>query len=693
MAFGGELLNGFYSLSDDVNKTRDGKVQEQEQGAVSEPLEELRLDMDDEELLALKKKWESAWEPYEKDILQLQSENEKYWVGQQHPGLQYRPTERPLTDNLIFESLETFLPLATKNNPEPNVQGDGTDEGTDQAKIAEKYLAFLSEKLVVKEAIKTVARYWATYLLGVGKIGWSYQENEISLTIPRPQRLILDPDATINYRMEYEGKYIGEVRKDTGDYLLERFAKKKVKPAEEGEPVEEGLENDEVYEGDVYTAIFEECKGKFGTEIQYQEWWTPKYVFWTLKKTVLGKNKNPHWNYQGKPQVTTNEMGQQQSIPTAPKNYFKQPKMPYIFLSVFNIGKHPHDDTTLVTQNLSKQDTINKRQRQIDKNVDWMNGGWAVSGERSGLTRDEATNAVDAARKGGGMWIPQGDVNAAIVRLTGTGLPSDIFQNLNDMRQEIRNSFGTAGTAPQSVKSEDTMGGKILLKTADGDRMSGVSTRLETFAEQFYNWCMQMIYVYYTDVHKATVIGDAMVQESIQLDSSSYVGKDGKSHPFTAELRVMVKDGSLIPKDPLTEANQAVDLASKGMLDPLTLFQKLDFSNPKESAERFMLYKANPAAYAQKYFPDIAQLFQPVAPPEKPPSESISFADISPEAQAQMLAKVGIQVTPEQQAIHQVASEALKHPKEEKSEQGQVNFMDKGQPKPTKPKQNATRQS
>lgn len=671
MAFGTELLNGYWSLGDDVNKTRDGKIQEQEQGAIGDLLDELRLDMDDEELLALKKKWENAWEPYEKDILQLQSENEKYWIGQQHPGLQYRPTERPLTDNLIFESVETFLPLATKNNPEPVVEGDGTDEGTEQAKIAEKYLVHLSNKLVVKEAIKTVARYWATYLLGVGKVGWSYADNEISLTIPRPQRLILDPDATINYRMEYEGKYIGEVRKDTGDYLLERFAKKKVPEANNNTPIEKGLEKEEAYEDDIYKAIYDECQGKFGTEIQYQEWWTPKYVFWTLKKKVLGKTKNPHWNYQGQPQVITNEMGQQQSIPTAPRNQFKQPQMPYIFLSVFNIGKHPHDDTTLITQNLSKQDTVNKRQRQIDKNVDWMNGGWAVSGSKSGLTRDEATNAVDAARKGGGMWIPEGNVNEAIVRLTGEGLPADVFQNLNDMRQEIRNSFGTAGTAPQSVKQENTMGGKILLKTADGDRMSGISTKLETFAEQFYEWCLQMIYVYYDEPHKATIIGESLTQESIQIDSQM----------ITSELTVTVKDGSLIPKDSVTEANQAVDLATKGLLDPLTLFQKLDFPNPKESAERFMLFKSNPAAYAQKYFPDIAQLFQPAPPVEKPPSESISFSDLSPEAQVQMLAKVGIQVSPEQQAIHQVASEALKHPKQEMRQgKDEIANEEKGQP-------------
>lgn len=631
------LSDGFYSLSDDVNKVRSGAGQETDQGPVSDYLEELELDMSDDELLALKSKWENAWEPYEKGILQLQSDNENYWVGQQHPGLQYRPTERPLTDNLIFESIETYLPLATKNNPEPVVEGDGTDTGTEQAQTMQKYLVHLADKMRLKLKIKRVARYWALYLLGAAKVGWSYADNDIALSVPRPQKLILDPDSTINDNMEYEGAYIGEIRKDTAETLLARFSK----ADEKGEP-KDGIGQ----------FILSEAKGKKATELQYQEWWTPKYVFWTLKKKILGKFKNPHWNYEGTPQTMTDPTGAQTQMKTAPKNHFNQPKMPYIFLSIFNLGKHPHDDTTLITQNLSKQDVINKRQRQIDKNVDWMNGGWAVSGEKSGLTRDEATNAVDAARKGGGLWIPQGSVQEAVVRLTGEAIPADVFNNLNDMRQEIRNSFGISGMSPQSMREDKTVGGKIMVKNADGDRIGGgVSEYLEVFSAQVFNWFIQLIYVYYTEPHKATIVGDAMAQESVQIDNQS----------TTSELTVTVKTGSLIPKDSLTQANQAVDLAEKGLMDPLTFFTKLQYANPKESTERLLLYKSKPEIYVQKYFPDLAQYFQPAPPQAKPPNESISFSDLPPEGQAQMAAKVGIQLNPEQIAIHQVATEAIKH--------------------------------
>lgn len=63
------------------------------------------------------------------------------------------------------------------------------------------------------------------------------------------------------------------------------------------------------------------------------------------------------------------------------------------------------------------------------------------------------------------------------------------------------------------------------------------------------------------------------------------------------KLLVSVKDGSLIPKDPLTEANQAVDLYEAGALDLLTLLEKLDIENAKEVATRTMLFKSDPQAY------------------------------------------------------------------------------------------------
>ena len=57
-------------------------------------------------------------------------------------------------------------------------------------------------------------------------------------------------------------------------------------------------------------------------------------------------------------------------------------------MEIFNLGTQPVDDTSLIGQNLSNQDLVNKRLRQMDKNIDDMNGGVIVSLERSGMTKE-----------------------------------------------------------------------------------------------------------------------------------------------------------------------------------------------------------------------------------------------------------------------------------------------------------------
>src|SRR5207244_10647573 len=114
------------------------------------------------------------------------------------------------------------------------------------------------------------------------------------------------------------------------------------------------------------------------------------------------------------------------------KNHFHAPRIPYIFLTVFNLGRQPMDETSLITQNLPLQDLVNKRLRQIDKNADSQNGGIAVSGDH--FTMDQAKQVSDTVRKGGTIWVPQGNVNTAVLKLDNKPISSDAFTQLADTR-------------------------------------------------------------------------------------------------------------------------------------------------------------------------------------------------------------------------------------------------------------------
>jgi hypothetical protein len=560
------LLSGFFSLSKNTNKVNKGAGDETREGLVSDVLPELTLEMTDEELKDVKNKWIKRWDEYSREIVKAQEESERYWLGK-HFKITTNKDERPLVDNLIFESTETFLPLVTRQNPEPMVETDSTEEGIALAEKVQKMLVFQADRQRLKLKVKSVVRHWAIYFLGCVKVGWSMQENDISTVVIRPQKLILDPESTINEGGEYQGEYIGEYRKDKASNLIKRFPNKKKE-------------------------ILAAAKDKLGSELQYIEWWSDEYVFWTMNDEVLGKSKNPHWNYdQKKIEEQVDEFGNVNKVQiTIPgNNHFNRPKKPYVFLSVFNLGTQPHDATSLIQQSLAAQDLINKRLKQIDKNADNTNGGIAVSGDS--FSKEQASEAVEAYRKGGGIYVPSGDIRSAVGKIDMPALPNFVYESLMDYRNELRNIFGVRGSVPQGTMSEKTVRGKILTKTQDADRSALISEYIEQFADSIFNWWTQLFYVYYDEPHSASVLGKERALEYIELINTD----------FNRKLTVSVKEGSLIPKDELTQRNEAIDLWSANALDPITLFDRLKFPNPRESAKQLFLWQSNPISL----FPDL----------------------------------------------------------------------------------------
>lgn len=599
------LLDGFYSLASRTNKVTQDDTAE---GVISDLLPELTLSLGDEELLALKRDWTKQWEPYAKEIEVLQKQNEDYWLGKQ---FNFGDGKKPVVDNLIFESLETFLPIATRPRPDPIVESDNSEEGNKVSDKVRKMLAHIADEQSLNLKMKQVARYWALYMLGCMKVGWSMKQNDITFVPIRPQKLILDPTATIESG-EYTGYYIGEYLEDMASNLVLRFPNKQA-------------------------FISDKVQGKMGTNVSYLLWSTDDYLFWTLDDEVLDKTKNPHWNYEQEQQGQMDEFGQQGASQQVPgHNHFKNRKKPYIFLSVFSLGKRPHDDTNLIQQNIPLQDLINKRLVQVDKNADNANGALALSGDA--FTEEQAAKAGKAKRNGGTLWVPTGPVQSAVQELVGNPLAPFVYESLVDYRNELRNIFGTRGSTAQGTIQDRTVRGKMQIKGQDSDRIGGgVSVYLEEFADNLFNWCVQLMYVYYDEPHVASVIGSEKAKEYIQLSNKE----------MTTRLTVGVRDGSMIPHDPVAKREEAVQLWSEGALDPITLFDRLEFPNPRESAKNLFLWKADPIAL----FPELAQQMQNKSA-AKPPTESINFKDIPPEAQAQMLAQAGIKVDPQVLAQH-----------------------------------------
>lgn len=572
----------YIALGADINKPK-GADTETKTGIVSAKLPELTLDMKDEDIVKLTDKWEKIWKesPKKQDWDKMSDENEKYWLGKQFDNPK-ADKQRAQVDNLIFESLETYLPLATRRNPEPVVSLDSSelDENGDADMTKQKYvekvknrLVDLADKLKLRLKLKKAARHHSIYLLGVAKFGWDLTRDIPAVRIIRPKNVILDPDATID-EDGYTGERVGDYRKLTASKILSIIGEQDDTLDESGAVVQKG-------NSEAIKAIKDKVKDDLDTEIRFIEWWTPQYMCWKMESTILLKKKNPHWNYDSEGTSTSVDAYGNETPAVEPIkgiNHLPSPEVPYKFLVLFNLGDQPMDNTSLIGQNLANQDSVNKRNKQIDKNVDRMNGGMVVSLTRSGLTQPQAKGVTEALRKGGVVVIPDGAPRDAIDTYAPPALPSDVFGDRNDKRERLRDIFGIRGSSAAGLDTEDTVRGKILNRGSDTDRAGGgISESLEQFADDIYNWLVQLLYVY---------------DPAFQFIQGAVPPK----------IVVSVKEGSLLPKDSASIGFQSLELAKLNRISNIDLYKRLEFPNPEEMAANVwleanapqLLYKDNP---------------------------------------------------------------------------------------------------
>jgi len=570
-------LNSFYYntegvrqlISSGLNKVDGGDVPPIE-GPATEEMDAMTLKMSDSELLQLKSQWERDSENYHNTVKQRQDTNKAYYLGRQNTGL---ADIKGVADNILFESEETFLPAALSKNPEPVVYSDNTEQGISLSKDIKTMLQYLSDILTLRLKLKRVVRHWSIYFTGVLKHYWDKKTGEIGIKVVMPQNLRFDKDAFIDDNGDYHGKFLGEINTVEAQELMEMFPKK----ADE---------------------ISFSVGGKLATSVTYSEWSTPLYCFYTYKDIVLGKYMNPNWNYESE-QPTGEYMEEKEIYEVVPgRNHFPYPKIPYTFFSVFNLGEHPLDDTTLIEQNIPNQDLIVDRNIQIAYNLQNANNGLAVSGDH--FNKEDAKEANDAVRKGKGIFVPSGDVTKAVMRLQAPQLPDGVFQELNDKRNELRSIFGVQGLSPAGQSKTDTVRGKILNQSYDTTRIGGgIGDVVAQVADNVFNWWVQMMYVYYDEEHIGMILGDARAVEYVTMARER----------FDRKIVVSVAPDSMKPKDEVSQMNLATDMFNNGSLDPLSYYEMLNMPDPKKLLERLILWKTNPMAMIGQQ--DIQQLSSP----------------------------------------------------------------------------------
>lgn len=556
------------------------------EGLVGEAEDSFTLKLSDEKLLKLAYRWTTKYLPYEGKIRPRQNAALMYYLGKQKEGSSIATDGQPISTNILFEAVETFLPAALAKNPEPVVYADSSEKGTAIANAVKTMLQKHADILVLRAKLAQMVRNWTVDFLGVIKFGWNDVIGDITIEVRDAKNFIFDPEGYIDSYGDYVG-YLGERITKPAEDVIALFPKHSA-----------------------YITV--KALGKLGSDITYTEWWNDDYCFYTLGDVVLDKHKNPNFNYEkkvpaigldGGPEL--DETGVPVEIEQKGRNHFAIPKKPYVFLSVFSFGTQPHDVTGLIEQNIPNQRRISRRTEQIDYNLSRANNSDVFSEDN--FTQETAKQAASALAKGHPVIVPPGQpLDRAIMRLKGNDVGSSFFNELEISKSDLRSIFGVQGITAQQQDEDQTARGMILNNQYDSSRIGGgIGDKIEQVAKNIFNYMTQMYYVFYDTEHFASMMGQMKAVEYVELSSQM----------LPEHLVVSVSPDSMKPKDEVTEMNEVLALWEAGLLDPKTVLTMRNFPDPQKTAAQAVLWKVNPQAYLQLNFPDIAQL---VAPPQLP---------------------------------------------------------------------------
>lgn len=522
------------------------------------------IDREDADLVSMiTRKLTSASKEHEKFKKEGKT-NEDYWARDHFKTISLRWHNSRIIQNVIYIGVETMIPIITSRPAEPIIT-IADDEEDDEAsksftdKLEKMLLAkYYDQDYPQQELMEMLARHLLLYKVGIPKILWDESIDDFIVEYLHPHKAILSPDGHYNQ-----------------DVWMAQYLEKTLK-----EIVDEFPEKEDDILANVFPNVKVDMSQMGGTPIGFWEYQSEdgSYVVWKMNEVILQKKLNPYLIWKDK-----------KFDPKA--NHFNYPHKPVMFLNSQNLGRHIWDDTTPVTQALPIQDGINLMQRII---TDSARDQGILVGAQEFIDRDELYKYTGAPSDK--LTVKGGDASRALYRVPPKQLADFVQRNLEHLLSMADNVLGTHATTRGERSGNQTLGQDQLAKESDYGRIDAIVRGIERLATEIYNWELQMMIVKYKPEHYARVLGAKKGQEL--YDEIQQYNKKG--------IKIMVKAGSTLPTDKISQRAEALDLAKLNRISNLDLFKRMDFPNPMEMAKNIWLEANAP----EQLYKDLAPTMQ-----------------------------------------------------------------------------------
>lgn len=620
---------------------------------------------DDEKARLVDSRWSSSEEVWDK-VKSIYKHNTAVY-GNEADWLQYIPERRRrfrVQANRVFVNMESVINSLIANPPGINIlPARAGIAAQDFARKLEGYFRKKFSDLNTKETVRMGLRnlYFARLL--VIKPFWNPLINDFDFRAIDPRNIRVGKYA----RKEQDSEFYIEEIEDNLCAVVERFPKKKKELMEKyGFYGEEG-------EVEMYVK---------NPDVKYKEAWIQDYVIFKCENFILDTIKNPYWDWEGvlvteeeEQQLMASEEGQAlesgarrqllqdiklvqdqrkgemaqsealssegQTDPEATPannppvykkfffNYFDNPRKPVIMGTVFNNENTPIGRTDMIMLASELQRGIDKRKMDIDENCEFVNGILKVDAEVMG--KSDAQRIRFETK--GIIWGK--GVKEGVTREVGQPLPQMVFEDMQDSRAEIDNIMAASSAFRGERQGQETKAGRLALIQQSYLRLNELVQVTDYVYKEMFEWAMQLAKIRYTEYHNAETLnkeGDREVIELIQDD-------------FEQGNKVTIIAGKSLPVDDEWKFEQAQNDVKQGFISPVDYLDIAQYDDSKQLSKNAVAYKLNPVV-AVGIDPQEAEKLSPPQKEEKPPSVSISYADLPVDAQVQLLAQIGIQADP-----------------------------------------------
>ena len=521
-------------------------------------LEPFEIGTSEEELLKTFEAWFNEAQTYHDYLLKFQKISQEYYVGNQ-TDRDLITTNTNTVENRIFEAVETIVPIVTARAHQFQVlPGSDDDDSMKRANNLQKVLSRKYETIEMQKKLEQVTRYLLCYRVGVMKWEWGYEKDDVDVRVIDP-RLILVPRMQLD---PHDLPYKIEIQEYTKKEMEEYFPTAKI---EELSP----------------EALIDIGKKEVSKKLyRVYEVWTNEMVAWFCSKKLLEKKANPYYDFKGEEKAyikKDTKKGAKIAKKLVFSNIFDRPTDPYVFCTTYNIGEDPFGSTSLVEIGIPIQDAINTQKRRIIDNLRRMGNG-QVYIDSDAMSQEESDNITDEV----GLIIRGEGVasQGKIKREPGTPLPIAHFSNLTHSEAVFDNIMGVH-SATRGAGGGKTLGQDIISRQQDFTRVDLITRVLNRGVARVAMGLVQLMKMFYTETQVVKIIGEEGAVEFVRLNRDD----------IQDYIEIIVKSGDNLPMDKVSLRTEAVQLWQLGALDPVTLFERLEFPDPAKSAERLAMWK------------------------------------------------------------------------------------------------------